>query len=417
MSEVKWTKEQQAAIDTHDCNLLVAAAAGSGKTAVLVERIIKIITNKDNPIDIDRLLVVTFTNAAASEMRERIAEAISKEIHKNPNSSKLQRQLTLLNRASITTIHSFCLQVIKNNFHEVDLDPGFRIADDTETVLLKTEAIEEIFEEKYLKLEGIESIDKLKGELINSGEIKEFTHLIECYCNNKDDSELKDMILRIYNFSMSTPHPEEWLIEKAKELDLIDYTDFGETQWAKILVRDIRVELMGMEKIMLRALAMINEISDLEAYYPTFIDDHAMIQDCIKASEVSFEHLVKSFENIQFGKLKAIKKCSEKEIQKRVKEIRDRVKKQIGNIQQQILAISNKGTTDDIKEMFYTINALVKLVMEFKNKYGDKKRDRALVDFNDFEHYCLDILTKKDDKGNIVFDESVGMYPLILLRN
>ena len=149
MSGTKWTKEQLSAIETRNCNLLVAAAAGSGKTAVLVERIIRIITNEDNPVDIDKLLVVTFTNAAAAEMRERIAAAISKALDKEPTSRNLQKQLVLLNRANITTMHSFCLDVIKNNFHKIDLDPSFRIGDQTEGILIKDEVIQELFEEKY----------------------------------------------------------------------------------------------------------------------------------------------------------------------------------------------------------------------------------------------------------------------------
>src|SRR3712207_3605541 len=171
LSEVKWTKEQQQAIDIHGCNLLVSAAAGSGKTAVLVERIIKMITDLKNPVDIDRLLVVTFTNAAASEMKERIAKAIGKELTKHPKSRQLQRQLTLLNRASITTIHSFCLETIKNNFHYIDLDPSFRIGDETETILLKSKIIEEIFDELY--------------EPENCSE--DFLKLVEFYSSNKED--------------------------------------------------------------------------------------------------------------------------------------------------------------------------------------------------------------------------------------
>jgi ATP-dependent helicase/nuclease subunit A len=142
--------------------MLVAAAAGSGKTAVLVERIIKIVTDEERPTDIDKLLVVTFTNAAASEMRERIAAAISKELRIYPQSKLLQRQLILLNKSSITTIHSFCLEVIRNNFHIVDLDPNFRIADQTEAVLLKQEALEELFEERYVAIAEDES--DLEGE-------------------------------------------------------------------------------------------------------------------------------------------------------------------------------------------------------------------------------------------------------------
>ena len=149
MGETKWTEEQLKAIETRRCNLLIAAAAGSGKTAVLVERIIRIITNEEDPVDIDRLLVVTFTSAAASEMRERIASAITKALEKSPNSKNLQKQLTLLSRANITTMHSFCLDVIKNNFHIIDLDPAFRILDETEGMLLRSEVLEELFEDKY----------------------------------------------------------------------------------------------------------------------------------------------------------------------------------------------------------------------------------------------------------------------------
>ena len=137
MSGVKWTNEQWDAITARDCNLLVAAAAGAGKTAVLVERIIKKITDEENPTDIDKLLVVTFTNAAATEMRERIADAISKVLEEKPDSNYIRRQLILLNKASIMTLHSFCTEVIRSNFQSLDIDPGFRIADETESTLMK----------------------------------------------------------------------------------------------------------------------------------------------------------------------------------------------------------------------------------------------------------------------------------------
>ena len=173
MGATKWTDEQLQAIETRRRNLLVAAAAGSGKTAVLVERIIRIITDEKNPVDIDKLLVVTFTSAAASEMRERIAAAISKALEKSPNSKNLQRQLTLLGRANITTMHSFCLDVIKNYFYTIDLDPSFRIGDETEAILMKNEIIEELFEEYYEE------------------DNEEFKDLLEAYSGSKDDEKLK----------------------------------------------------------------------------------------------------------------------------------------------------------------------------------------------------------------------------------
>ena len=189
MGETKWTNEQLSAIKTRNCNLLVAAAAGSGKTAVLVERIIKIITDEENPVDIDKLLVVTFTNAAAAEMRERIANAISKALDENPDSKNLQNQLTLLNRANITTMHSFCLDVIRNNFHKIDLDPSFRIGDQTETILIKSDVIEELFEDRY------------------DNDDQEFIDLVEAFSSYKSDDNLKELILNLYNFIMSAPWP------------------------------------------------------------------------------------------------------------------------------------------------------------------------------------------------------------------
>ncbi|HBT49073.1 MAG TPA: helicase-exonuclease AddAB subunit AddA, partial [Caldanaerobacter subterraneus] len=149
--EVKWTEEQREAITTRGKNVLVAAAAGSGKTAVLVERIINIVTDPEKPVDIDRLLVVTFTNAAASEMRERIAERLISLLDQHPEDKRLADQLTLLNKATITTIHSFCLDVVRKHFFLLDLDPSFRVGDDTETLLLKLQAMEELFEELYEK--------------------------------------------------------------------------------------------------------------------------------------------------------------------------------------------------------------------------------------------------------------------------
>lgn len=146
-NEVKWTEEQKQAIYEKGSNILVAAAAGSGKTAVLVERIINKIINEN--IDIDKLLVVTFTNAAASEMRERVLNAIYKKIDEEPENEKLQRQVTLLNKASICTIDSFCLDVVRNNFFEIDIAPNFRIGDTTEIEILKQDVLEDLFEEKY----------------------------------------------------------------------------------------------------------------------------------------------------------------------------------------------------------------------------------------------------------------------------
>ena len=194
----KWTKEQLAAINEKNGNILVSAAAGSGKTAVLVERIIKLITDEKEPVDIDRLLVVTFTKAAAAEMKERIGNAINKQLELNPESTALRKQAVLLNRADITTIHSFCLHVAMENYNILGIDPAFRVADEAEILLIREEVIDRLFEEKYA-----------------SDEPEDFLWMVENYSDGTSDKKLRELVLRIYDFIRSFPNEKEW-IEKQK---------------------------------------------------------------------------------------------------------------------------------------------------------------------------------------------------------
>ena len=386
MGEVKWTAEQQAAIDIHGCNLLVAAGAGSGKTAVLVERIIKMITHPTKPIDIDKLLVVTFTNAAASEMKERIAKAIGEELKKHTKSKQLQRQLTLLNRASITTIHSFCLEVVRNNFHYLDIDPNFRIADDTEAILLKAEVLEDMFEEAY------------KDENCTV----EFLKLVEFYCGNRDDLELQNLVLDIYNFAMSAPYPKELLNDMAEDFNVDKDYKFSNSKWAKILMEDIQIELQGIYDAMSYALSLIQETEGLEVYEENFHNEVNMIQDVILACRGSWDDLCKEFQNVGFGKLKTCRKCENKQTQEKVKEIRNKAKKVINDLKDKIMSYGSYDTMLDLIELYPTMRALSDLVIEFMDKYSKAKKDRAIIDFNDFEHFCLNVLTHKDENGDVV---------------
>lgn len=225
MSDVKWTNEQLQAIEEKGSNILVAAAAGSGKTAVLVERIINKIVNEK--IDIDKLLVVTFTNAAASEMRERIMKAIYEYLDSNPDDEHMQRQTILMGKSNICTIHSFCLEVIKNNFYEIDVSPNFRIGDSTEVDLLKQEVLEDIFEEKY------------------DNDDNEFLNLIKTYTNYSGDDNLKEIILKVYKFIQASPFPEEWLCQNVEKFNLDDTQeiDFSKTIWGEILINEFKEKL------------------------------------------------------------------------------------------------------------------------------------------------------------------------------
>lgn len=404
MGDTKWTKEQQAAIDTRGCNLLVAAAAGSGKTAVLVERIIKIITNAERPIDIDRLLIVTFTNAAAAEMRERIGAAISEALDKNPDNKKLQMQLTLLNKASITTIHSFCLDVIRNNFHYIDIDPNFRIADATECTLLKQETILELFEEKY----EFKHCDDIESENRAKRERELFLALVECYGGSKEDTHLQNIVLNIYEFVMSGPWPYKWLRDMSEEFNVNDDFDFGKSKWGKVLTENVKIELVGFKDRMEDALEIINASEGLEAYVSNFQEEKDSIEELISFCDSSWNELYEGIRNINFNKLKSCRKNVDKELQERVKKIRDDVKSSIKSMQEDIFSSSPEQIIGNLKELYPLMSCLSSLVKDFNEKYSEKKRDRNLLDFNDLEHFCLEILSARDDNGNIIPSEAAN---------
>ena len=386
MGETKWTKEQSEAIYTRRCNLLVAAAAGSGKTAVLVERIIQIITNEDNPVDIDKLLVVTFTSAAAAEMRERIANAISKKLEDRPDSKSLQKQLTLLSRANTTTMHSFCLDVIKNYFYTIDLDPSFRIADDTECTLMKNEIIEELFEELY------------------ENDDDNFKTLVESYSGSRDDEKLKDMVLRLYSFSMSGPWPEVWLNEKAEEFNINTVDELDKTEWINVLRSNLGVELNGFINMMNKAIEIIKETDGLEPYLETFTIELSYLDNAYASLSGGLEEMYKAFKLISFGRIPVVRKnkVSDENAQATVKGIRDSIKKKIAKLIEDSFTFTPEEAVEGIKRVYPCMKTLANITLEFGDRFTKKKRDKNLLDFNDLEHLCLKILITKDEDDNIV---------------
>ncbi|BFK79873.1 helicase-exonuclease AddAB subunit AddA [Clostridium baratii] len=386
MGETKWTKEQLKAIDTRRCNLLVAAAAGSGKTAVLVERIIKIVTDEKNPVDIDKLLVVTFTSAAAAEMRERIAAAITKALERNPSSKSLQRQLTLLSRANITTMHSFCLDVIKNNFHTIDLDPAFRIGDETEGTLLKNEILDEMFEDYYEK------------------DDMEFFNLVEAYSGSKDDEKLKEMVLDLYRFSMSGPWPEKWLIEKAEEFNISSLEELDKTVWVEVLKNDINMEVDSFINLYYKAIEMINDTEGIEEYLDTFNDELSRIISLKESLNLGLSEIYDKLFKISFGRLKSIRKnkVSDVDAQNLVKSIRDEVKKKICKLQDDIFMLSPTEMLEGINLTYPFMKKLSEITLEFSKRFSERKKEKNMLDFNDLEHLCLRILIDKTEDGDTI---------------
>ncbi|WP_392486333.1 helicase-exonuclease AddAB subunit AddA [Haloimpatiens sp. FM7315] len=383
MKAVSWTEEQKKAINTRNCNLLVAAAAGSGKTAVLVERIIRIITSVDNPIDIDKLLVVTFTNAAASEMRERIAKALIRKLESEPGSSRLQRQLALLPKSSITTLHSFCLEVIRNNFHILGLNPDFRISDDTENILLKQESIDELFEEKY-----------------NDEANEEFLGLVEFYCNSKEDVILQDMVLDLYNSCISFPAPEYWL-RKSAEMFNLKGKDIKDLDYLNNYIDNVLYQMGNIEKCSAKAINIIDSEDTLEPYKEAYLEDLYAIKNLISKGRVSFDDFIEGINEFDFVKLKRCKKDVNKDKQERVKSLRDDIKKQLNNIKSEVAQLKSESIVLDFNNLYPVMRTLCNLVIEFKEHFERKKRDRSIIDFNDFEHMCLKILSRTKGEGEI----------------
>ena len=375
---MEWTKEQKQCIDLKGNNILVAAAAGSGKTAVLVERIINKIMDEENPIDIDKLLVVTFTNAAASEMRERVLNAIYKKLDENPDNKNLQKQIVILNKASITTIHSFCLDVIRNNFYQIDINPNFRIADESEIKLLKIEVIEELFEQKYFE------------------EDEGFISLINTYTNYRSDEGLKELVLSIFNFIQSNPFPYEWLEEKINMFDLDVNKDFSDTIWGEILINSIKMELRDCMTTYRDLQKQIISDGELNKALNIINIDIDRIEELTSNVNLSWEKGYEYIKDFKFDRL-TLDKTGSEELKENIKITRDEIKKRIKKIQENILVYSSYKASEDILYLKKILSRIKELVIKYSEIFTEKKKDRNIIDFNDIEHYALKILISKEN--------------------
>ncbi|WP_455714019.1 helicase-exonuclease AddAB subunit AddA [Anaerosporobacter sp.] len=399
MAGVSWTSDQQKVIDLRNRNILVSAAAGSGKTAVLVERIIKMISEGENPVDVDRLLVVTFTNAAAAEVRERILQAIEKKLDSMPDNKHLQKQMMLIHSAQITTIHSFCLNVIRNHFNVIDLDPSFRIADEAELTLLRADVIEELLEDQYEKAE------------------EDFTTFVECYASGKSDAALEELIIQLYRFSMSYPWPMEWLEAQKESFALESVDNLKETEWMKGLLEYIKSmtgDLMARNK---QAREIANGIAGPYMYDEALQEDQLLIRDLMEAE--SYHQYSEILENLKWKALSR-KKDESVDVYKReqVKAIRDEVKKAVTDIKKNYFYQSEEEMLADLQKVAPVMNVLIDLTIEFTSRFAKAKEDKNLVDFNDLEHFALNILVNKEDgevNSSSVADDLSEYYEEILI--
>lgn len=371
-----WTKEQQKAIDTRNRNLLISAAAGSGKTAVLVERIISMIIDEKNPIDVDKLLVVTFTNAAASEMKQRIGDAIAKQLENNPRNEHLQNQLTNLNRADIKTIHSFCLQVVRENYYTLGIDPVMRTADETEVKLLKQEVITDLFEKLY------------------SEENTEFYTLVEMFANDTKDDKLKELILNIYDFLLGCPEPLKWLEETIEMFHLSEHNTLENTIWAKILRQKMTEEIDMMCYYLKRALELTKSINDLKAYQPYLQIELEMAENCRSQCSLPFRRVEKAIKQIYFDKLPAYR-GEYKEVKDEIIDFRNKAKKIFEDLQKSIFPYSIETMEEHMKQLYPILKYLGNVTKLFMEKYQQVKKEKRILDFGDYEHFCLRVLLKE----------------------
>ena len=386
-----WTKAQQKVIDTRNKDLLVSAAAGSGKTAVLVERIISMISEGDNPLDIDRLLVVTFTNAAAAEMRDRIGSAIDKKLLQEPDNAHLQKQVSLLQSAHITTIHSFCLNVIRNYFHRIDLDPSFKIADESEITLMKSDVVADVLEKWYEE------------------ERPDFHKFIESYSYSKTDAPIEDLILKMYSFSMSAPWPEKWIEDASEAFNILSIEDMNNTKWMGDLLHYVKTVIGDLIVKNKMAIELSNGTGGPTAYLPALLSDRDLLEGINKAS--NYEEFYQVLGDISYTRLSSKREEGvDPEIKERVKALRDEIKKAIKDLSSQFFYQPPEEMIADIKEVGDVMKVLFQLTGDFIKQFADKKEEKNIIDFNDIEHYALRILVSKKamgvDEGTIVPTEA-----------
>lgn len=385
---MEYTPQQKQVIKLHNRNLLVAAAAGSGKTAVLVERIVQMIADEDSKIDVDRLLVVTFTNAAAAQMRERIAAAISKKIMEEPDNEHLKRQEVLLHNALITTIDSFCLFVLRNNFNDIDLEPDFRIADEGEIKLLQKEAMAETM------------------EIFFEEASPDFHYLLEAFCPDGKEKALEEYIEKLYRFSQSYPFPKEWLASCTDNYKVNTVDEMQELPFMKQGMKHLRLMLEAMLSQYEEAIAISRMPSGPDAYIAQLSEEYEMLKRICACKD--YVHMAKEIGNISFERITRANNCL-LELKERVLNIRNEVKESLGKIQKKFFFDEPERMLADMEISGRLSKTLVALTLKFEEVFSQKKRMRKVVDFNDVEHFALQILLKNED-GRYVPTETAKEY-------
>lgn len=390
----QWTDQQIQAIQAEGGDLLIAAAAGSGKTAVLVERIITRILEQEQ--EIDRLLVVTFTKAAASEMSQRIGAAIAKRLEKDPDNLHLQNQMAFLPRADIKTIHAFCLQVIKEYYHVLELDPSVRTADPAEIALLQKEVLEDLFETFYADQSNLWFFD-----------------LLETFSTSTNDAPLRELVLDTYTFAQGSPHPKALLDELAESLHLEKDQTLEDCVWFPMIRRGIEDSLEYALYQLKKAYTLAEE-GGIEGYRSTLENEIAMLQNLQDSLSLSYAEWRLAYLAIDFVKLPAYR-GEEKMLAERIKALRGQVKKNIEKLEQDYFSYSEAEQTKLIQSLYPVAKGLSDLTKRFMDAFAAAKREKNIIDFNDYEHFALQILLNEDGTPTTAAKELRQRYDEIMI--
>lgn len=386
---VQWTEEQQKVISLRGRNILVSAAAGSGKTAVLVERIIRMLTDADHPADVDRLLIVTFTEAAAAEMKERIRGAIEQRLEQRPEDAHLQRQSTLIHSAQITTIHSFCLSVIREHFHVIDIDPGFRIAEEGELKLLKQDVLGELLEACY----------------VNSS--KDFLDLVEKLSGGRSDKKLEELILQLYEYSRSYPQPERWL-EQCVQSYAVEPGKMEDAEFIRRARLNIRQSLEGVLQLLIQGLEVCGQADGPYMYTDMLEADHDMLERVSEAE--TFAEMYAGMTGLKWKRLSSKKDDAvSPEKKEQVKALREQAKKLVKEIAGTYFYEEPEELQKDMADSYGTMKVFAELVQQFADAFAEKKQSKNIIDFSDMEQFALRILTEERD-GELVPSASAREY-------
>ncbi len=379
---VKFTAEQQKVIDLQGCNILVSAAAGSGKTAVLTERIVKKVCDERHPVDIDRLLIVTFTNAAAAEMRERIGAGIAARLAENPGSGHIQRQATLLHNAQITTIDSFCLFLLRNHFNEIGLDPAFRIADEGEIRLMQQDVLKELLEDAYAA--GEES----------------FHRCVEYFCPGGRESALEQHILKLSRYADSFPWPEEWLEERKRDYEDADVEAVNGSRYGRYLIAHLQAMVRGWVQKLERVQRLCLE-PDGPYMFGELVEKEILALEELEGCQ-SLEAFAARLPAVNFGRLSSKKDGSVSPVKRELAgELRAEVKKSVQGMAEKFFKTPLELAVKQGLECREPVSALIGLVLDFYRRMAEKKREKKVIDFSDMEHFALNILLTRQE-GKVV---------------